>query len=145
MEDDMDLTRDVVTDLLPLYFSGEASADTHALVEAYFARDPEFEQAARRLVASVTVPKSPPASADDEQEKRTLIRARSLVRKKNLVLGFALASLMMLLLWGGAAIVYFTGSAALQRPLLLAVPIVVAVVCWVAYFVMSRRSREIGL
>ncbi len=141
----MDITRDVVTDLLPLYFSGEASADTRALVEAYFARDPEFGQAARRLVASVTVPKAPPAPAADEQEKRTLMRARSLVRKKNMVLGFALASMLMLLLWGGATIVLFTASAALKASFLLAAPAAVAVICWLAYFVMSRRTRAIGL
>ncbi len=141
----MDISRDVVTDLLPLYFSGEASADTRALVEAYFAREPEFGQAARRLVASVTVPKAPPASAADEQEKRTLMRIRSLVRKKNMVLGFALASMLMLLLWGGAAIVLLTASGALKTSFLLAAPVAIAVICWLAYFVMSRRTRAIGL
>ena len=31
----MDITRDVIKDLLPLYVSGEVSADTKALVEGY--------------------------------------------------------------------------------------------------------------
>ena len=43
----MKITRDVVTDLLPLYESGEASPDTRALVEAYFRPDPDFEQLAK--------------------------------------------------------------------------------------------------
>jgi len=36
------ITRDLVTDLLPAYLSGEASADTKALVESFMKDDPEF-------------------------------------------------------------------------------------------------------
>ena len=35
------------TDLLPIYFSDEASADTKVLVEDYFRQDPDFERIAR--------------------------------------------------------------------------------------------------
>jgi len=38
----MKITRDIVTDLWPLYHSGEASADTRALVDEFLAQDPEF-------------------------------------------------------------------------------------------------------
>ena len=38
----MKITRDVITDLLPVYLSGEASADTKALVELFLKDDPEF-------------------------------------------------------------------------------------------------------
>jgi hypothetical protein len=44
----MNVTREVVTDLLPIYFSDEASADTKVLVEQYFRQDPDFERIARR-------------------------------------------------------------------------------------------------
>jgi hypothetical protein len=43
----MNVTRDVVTDLLPLYFSGEAREDTRRLVEDFFREDPDFERVAR--------------------------------------------------------------------------------------------------
>ena len=36
------VSRDVVSDLWPLYRSGEASADTKRLVERFLAEDPEF-------------------------------------------------------------------------------------------------------
>jgi hypothetical protein len=39
----MKITREVVKDLLPAYFSGEASADTQSLVEEYFREDPAFD------------------------------------------------------------------------------------------------------
>jgi len=38
----MNITRDVITDLWPVYVAGEASADTRALVEAFLRQDPEF-------------------------------------------------------------------------------------------------------
>ena len=43
----MHVTRDVVSDLWPLYASGEASADTRALVDAFLAGDPAFAQSLR--------------------------------------------------------------------------------------------------
>ena len=36
----MKLEREVIIDLLPAYFSGEASAATRTLVEDYFPREP---------------------------------------------------------------------------------------------------------
>jgi len=38
----MNVTRDVISDLWPVYSSGEASADTRALVDAFLRQDPEF-------------------------------------------------------------------------------------------------------
>ena len=37
----MNITRHVVADLLPAYLSGEASADTKALIDELAARDPD--------------------------------------------------------------------------------------------------------
>jgi anti-sigma factor RsiW len=45
----MKVTRDVIYDLLPAYFAGDASDDTRALVEAYFETDPEFGRMAARF------------------------------------------------------------------------------------------------
>jgi hypothetical protein len=38
----MNVTRDVITDLWPVYAAGEASADTRALVEAFLRQEPAF-------------------------------------------------------------------------------------------------------
>jgi hypothetical protein len=38
----MNVSRDVISDLWPLYAAGEASADTRAVVEGFLAQDPEF-------------------------------------------------------------------------------------------------------
>ena len=41
----MEVTKDVILDLLPLYSADEASADTRALVEEYLAAHPELAAA----------------------------------------------------------------------------------------------------
>jgi len=38
----MSVTREVISDLWPVYAAGEASADTRALVDAFLRQDPEF-------------------------------------------------------------------------------------------------------
>ena len=69
----MNVTRDVVTDLLPIYFSGEASGDTKLLVEDYFRQDPDFERIARSAATPLeTLRAAAPISAGQEKEKRDL-------------------------------------------------------------------------
>ena len=48
----MRVTRDVIYDLLPAYFAGEASVDTRALVEDFLATDPELGRMAARFQAA---------------------------------------------------------------------------------------------
>ena len=45
----MEVTRDVIMDLLPLYLADEASADTRALVAKHLESDPELARAAREM------------------------------------------------------------------------------------------------
>ena len=45
----MEITRDVILDLLPLYIADEVSADTRALVERYLETDSELAKIAERL------------------------------------------------------------------------------------------------
>ena len=72
----MKVERDVIIDLLPVYFSGEASAATRALVEGCFQEDPELERIARSANRSVELLKVAPGSAHDWEEKLALERAR---------------------------------------------------------------------
>src|SRR5689334_5750455 len=58
------LTRDVISDLWPLYVSGEASSDTRALIEAFLQEDPEFARTLttleRERFPSLEAPSLPP-------------------------------------------------------------------------------------
>ena len=73
----MNITQEVVTDLLPVYFSGEASSDTKLLVEEYFRENPDFERMARSAGTPLeTLRAAPPVAAGSEKEKRDLESVR---------------------------------------------------------------------
>jgi anti-sigma factor RsiW len=86
----MNITRDVVADLLPAYLSGEASADTKALIEELAARDPEIAG----LVASASMERTDvmPASValPPNLEHDIVTRTRALLRRRSWALALAL-------------------------------------------------------
>lgn len=87
----MNVTRDVITDLLPVYFSGEASEDTKQLVEGYFHGDPDFERIARRAATPLaTLRAAAPLQPDAERERLDLQCARGEVFRSRLAFGGAL-------------------------------------------------------
>ena len=84
----MKVTRDVVTDLLPLYFSDEASLDTKQLVESFFREDPEFARLAKEKIQlrfeefNMQLPV--------QQEAETLARTKRAIRLRSWVMAFAI-------------------------------------------------------
>ena len=64
----MEVTRNVILDLLPLYLAGEVSADTAALVEEYLKTDTALAKMAKQAAATglseVTVPMSKEAAME---------------------------------------------------------------------------------
>ena len=87
----MSVTRDVVTDLLPVYFSGEASADTRALVEEYFRGNPEFERMSRDAASPLGALQTAVAAVPEtEKEKRELQCIGWELRSRTVWLVFAL-------------------------------------------------------
>src|SRR5215510_2682520 len=95
----MKLEREVIIDLLPAYFSGEASAATRALVEEYFREHPEFELSARKAGGSLESLKIAPSSPDSEREKLALERARGITETRTSFLWMAILSTLMLFLF----------------------------------------------
>jgi hypothetical protein len=87
----MNVTREVVTDLLPIYFSDEASADTKVLVEDYFRQDPDFERIARRAATPLeTLRAAAPIKASSEGEKRDLASVFWGMRRRTWLFGVSL-------------------------------------------------------
>lgn len=64
----MEVTRNVILDLLPLYLANETSVDTAALVEEYLKTDPELARLAQHPnvtgLAEVPVPVSKEAAVE---------------------------------------------------------------------------------
>ncbi len=88
----MNVTRDVVTDLMPLYLAGEASTDSKKLVEDFLAADPEFAVTVKRSAMLRLEPLPGPPAAT---EMRALLRTRRLLKRRSWYLGLAIACLLM--------------------------------------------------
>ena len=87
----MNVTREVVTDLLPVYFSGEASGDTKVLVEDYFHQDPDFERIARSAATPLeTLRAAAPIPAGPAKEKRDLESVLWGLRRRTWLFGVSL-------------------------------------------------------
>ena len=129
------LTRDIVVDLWPLYASGEASADTRALVDAFLAQDPEIarllreEEGARILEP---VPMAPPP----DHEVRSFSRAKKALVQKNWPLFLA----MMFSCFAFGRIVSDTSWDPDKSPLGFAVMAGIAAVFWIVFLVQLTRT-----
>ena len=104
----MKVTREVIYDLLPSYFAGDASDDTRALVEAYFETDPEFARMASRF-QTIVGERQRHGAAAAARERDTFCSARAAVelpqKTRAMALGFGFASLLSfgiaMLTWKG--------------------------------------------
>jgi hypothetical protein len=136
----MNVTQDVVKDLLTVYIAGEASGDTRALVEEWLRSDPEL---ARQVAQadSVTLPDVPALAPT--AEKRALDRTRRHLRWRTLLLGLAVyvSTLPLSITFGSRG---YEGLLIDDWPERIVV-ISIAVVLWVVYWRVSRRARLSGL
>lgn len=87
----MNITRDVVADLLPAYLTGEASADTKALIDELAARDPDIAG----LVASarnerIDAMAHTQISLPPNLERDIVARTRAVLRRRSWTLALAL-------------------------------------------------------
>ena len=87
----MNVTGEVVKDLLPIYFSGDACKDTKALVEDYFRKNPDFERIARGAATPLeTLRAAPPIAVGSEKERRDLERVLCGLQRRKWLFGLSL-------------------------------------------------------
>src|SRR5262245_481556 len=99
----MNVNRHVVTDLLPLYLSGEAHADTRSLVDEYLRGDPEFARLVEKQRGPLERWQAPPElTPDDAAELALFARARSAVQRGVWRKALALTGVALLLIGAGA-------------------------------------------
>ena len=84
----MKVTRDVIYDLLPLYFAGEVSADTRALIDEFLETDADFAKMTARF--RVLYEEHPPRSYADTSETASFTRARTLTERRSQSFGYAI-------------------------------------------------------
>ena len=141
----MNVTRDVILDLLPVYLAGEASADTRVLVDEYVKHDAalgrEIREKMMENLSAIAPPSMPP-----ELELKALRRTRrTLTQQRSLVMSamfFTLVPLSGGFRFGGGRI---EQTFVLMRdyPELAALSLMIALGLWVAYSLSRRRLRTV--
>ena len=71
----MNITRNVILDLLPLYVANEVSADTRTLVENYLETDSELANVAKQL-APMERPRDIPVPLSQDDQMKAYRKAR---------------------------------------------------------------------
>jgi hypothetical protein len=87
-------------DLLPLYLSNEASADSKALVKEHFDNDPELERLATQW--NERLPQPPPAAVSPDAQAIAYQEAKRQIANRVITLAIVIAVGTMVI--GGAAL-----------------------------------------
>ena len=130
----LNVTRDVVADLWPIYEAGEATADTRALVEEFLAGDPAFAASLRETPAL----NASPAPAPPDVKLAALKRTRDLVRGNSWLRGLRLAAFVLTLFALGRII---SDTSWDVSPRGFIADAIMATVLWALYCVLLRRYR----
>jgi predicted nucleic acid-binding protein len=102
----MEITREVILDLMPLYVAGEVSDDTRKLVEAYLEHDEDLKRLAEH--AEKTGLKEVPMSNQKELSLEAYEKANRMMVVRTLVLAAIISvSFLALLALGGALAAFF--------------------------------------
>jgi anti-sigma factor RsiW len=139
----MNVTREVILDLLPVYLSGEASPATRTLVEEHIKQDAELAQRLRLLLAD-DFSKSLPPVLPPEVELRSLRRTRRLLGWQRWVFGlgitFSALSLSSEFSFAGGHLREFHFLLR-DYPAEFGLCLVLGLACWIAYFSIRRHLR----
>jgi hypothetical protein len=133
----MQVTRDIVIDLLPLYQSGEASKDSRAAIEEFLKTDPSLARIAGQDSAVV------PTTAASELERRTITRTRAAIRRRSWILAAAIwfTLLPFSFAFRGGRVTFFMLRDQPESVVLL----VLAAILWLQYARMTRSLARAGL
>jgi anti-sigma factor RsiW len=137
----MNVTREIVKDLLPLYVAGEASGESRAAVEEWLRADPGLERLATELrddfaPSETVVPQAAGRAA--------LAQTKALLRRRSWLLALALLStgLPVSFAFDSGGVRFFMLR---DAPLISSVSLATGLGLWIAFGVVTRRLRVTGL
>jgi hypothetical protein len=134
----LNVTRNVVADLWPVYESGEATADTRALVDEFLKTDPDFAATLRAAVGA----RPPQVDLQPETKLAALKRTRDLVRGNGWLRGLRLFAIVMTIF---SFVRVITDTSWDVSPRRFIAEAVMAVISWTAYVVLLNRYRRRSL
>ncbi len=149
----MNVTPDVINDLLPLYEAGDASPDSCALVQEFLRQNPDYatqlkerNEGARQMLNSTIV--SPSINLPPNHEKETLLRTKKLIQKRSYLLAMSvmftaipLASTVQAIGEHGFSGTSFLGRDAVANGLFW----FLALIGWSVFFMANRELKNSGL
>ena len=135
----MNITKDIVIDLLPLFFSGECSSDTKRLVTEFLAANPDFEQQVRASSES-PLPKGIPPQLRKEDEMNALARTQRMLKWRSILMGFAI-------FFSVAPFSFFYTHEKfswllMESPASAIIYGVIGIAFWAGYFLQRRKTRD---
>ena len=135
----MNITREVITDLLPGYFAKECSRESKLLVEEFFKANPEFEHEANEL--RTPFPRIIPPGLTKGDEMKSLGKTRRLLRMRSSILGSAiLCSLAPFSFIYTQGKFYWILSESPTSAILYGIA---GAALWVSYAVMKRKTNDL--
>jgi hypothetical protein len=123
----LNVTREVINDLWPLYASGDASADTRELVDAFLRQDPEFDVLLRGHGEEALLRHDVPGLPSDRE-------ARALRKTKRLLHGWDWLLFMAMLFSCFAFGRIVSDTSWDVSPVNFIVMATIAVAFWIAFF-----------
>ena len=101
----MEVTRNVILDLLPLYLAGEVSPDSRKLVEKYLQTDPELARLAERT-AAINLSEDVPVPLTQEDQMEAYKEAKKMMFWRTVIvavlIAFGLVFVLVMALAAGA-------------------------------------------
>lgn len=98
----MEITKNVILDLLPLYLADEVSADTRALIEEYLETDPELAEIAKQS-AAVELPGDIPIPLTQEDKMKAYKKSKTIM-----IVTIVLLAALMATILGITLLMFFT-------------------------------------
>jgi len=132
----MNVTKDVIDDLWPLYTDGTASADSRKLVEEYLRDHPEWAKKLREGTTGFAWPSTPPIPPDEDT--RMLNRIKKRMRNLRILL---IVSISLTAQAFGRIVADTSWDVS---PLAFIVTSACAAVCWIWWGVLNWRVRRLG-
>lgn len=137
----MEITRHVISDLWPLYESGEAHDDTRRLIDEFLEDDGEFAKLIRQSPDTFPTDELPPLTRD--REIQTIQMTKQLLRLRDWMFIFAAFLTFTPLTvydtsWGSGWVIR-------DHPLVASALVLAACVAWLGYFLLRRRLSTTGL
>ncbi|MCJ7537234.1 MAG: hypothetical protein MUO57_17025 [Anaerolineales bacterium] len=102
----MEISRNVILDLLPLYIAAEVSPETRALVEDYLETDPELANIAEKLSAAELL-KEVPIPITKEHEMEAYQEAKLQQRRYIITLVAVISVIFLFMMAAALAVLFF--------------------------------------